>query len=200
MKKIYSLLTLFVVSMTCSFAQVLPNPGFEAWTHSTFPLYDDPNNWNTLNPTTGLVGVITCSKATAAAEHHAGAAAVKLVTKSVSGQIANGIVTTGTINTSTQTIGGGLPYTLRPDSIIGFYRYTPVSGDNGFVELQLLGSGGDTDTIGYARFMTPTTTVGSFMRFAVAINYRSAAAVAKDRKSTRLNSSHSDRSRMPSSA
>ena len=121
----------------------------------------------------------TCVKATAVADIHSGSAAVKLITKSVFGQTANGIVTTGTINTTTQTIGGGISYTLRPDSIVGFYKYTSVSSDNGFAEIQLLGAGGDTDTIGYVRFVTPSATVGSYVRFAKAIVYRSASPVVK---------------------
>jgi hypothetical protein len=179
MKKIYSLLFIFSIATAGLFAQATPNNGFEAWTHTTFPSYDTPNSWDNLNPSTSGLGVFTCIKATAAADIHSGAAAIKLITKSVFGQTANGIATTGTINTTSQTIGGGIPYTLRPDSIIGFYKYTSVSADNGFAEIQLLGSGGDTDTVGYVRFVTPSATVGSYTRFAKAIVYRSASPVAK---------------------
>lgn len=183
MKKIYVLFSLFILFSSASVAQVLPNAGFETWvnTPASFPApsYDDPTGWNDLNSTTAGLGQITVSKATATTEKHSGAAAVKLVTKSVFGQTVNGIVTTGTINTTSQTIGGGLSYSGRPDSIIGFYRYTPASTDNGFVELQLLGSGGDTDTVGYARFKTPASTVGTFTRFAKQISYRNANPVVK---------------------
>jgi len=178
MKKITALFTIALLAFTASFAQVLPNAGFETWTHNTFPSYDTPDGWNTLNPTTGLLGVITCYKA-ATLDIHGGTYALKLITKSVAGQTANGVATTGTINTTSQTIGGGVSYSSRPDSIVGFYKYTPVQNDNGFVELQLLGVGGDTDTIGYARFKTPNATVGAYTRFAKAITYRSANAVSK---------------------
>ncbi len=179
MKKIFTIISILSVSITGLFAQATPNNGFETWTHNTFPSYDTPNSWDNLNPSTGALGVYTCFKATAAADIHSGAAAVKLITKSVFGQIANGIVTTGSINTTTQTIGGGIPYTLRPDSIIGFYKYTSVSGDNGFAEIQLLGAGGDTDTIGYARFFTPSSTIGSYTRFSAHITYRSLNPIVK---------------------
>ncbi|MCX6296833.1 MAG: T9SS type A sorting domain-containing protein [Bacteroidetes bacterium] len=179
MKKIFTLIVSTFITSAGLFAQATPNAGFEAWTHNSFPSYDTPNSWDNLNPSTGTLGVYTCIKATAAADIHSGAAAIKLITKSVFGQTANGIATTGTINTTSQTIGGGIAYTLRPDSIVGFYKYTPVTGDNGFAEIQLLGAGGDTDTIGYARFTTPTTTVGSYTRFAKAIVYRNANPIAK---------------------
>lgn len=162
-----------------SFAQATPNAGFETWTHSSFPSYDTPNSWDNLNPSTGSLGVFTCIKATAAADIHSGSAAVKLITKTVFGQIANGIVTTGTINTTTQTIGGGVSYSGRPDSITGFFKYSSVSSDNGFVELQLLGAGGDTDTVGYVRFFTPSSSVGAYTRFAKAVVYRNANPVVK---------------------
>jgi Secretion system C-terminal sorting domain len=179
MKKIYLLVSIFSISIGGAFAQATPNAGFEAWTHSTFPSYDTPNNWDNLNPSTSLLSVYTCIQATAAADVHSGANAIKLITKSVFGQTANGIATTGTINTTTQTIGGGIPYTLRPDSMVGYYKYTPVTGDNGFAEISLLGAGGDTDTIGYVRFVTPTTTVGTYTRFSAPIVYRSTSPIVK---------------------
>ncbi|MCE3279913.1 MAG: hypothetical protein K0S44_2104 [Bacteroidetes bacterium] len=178
MKKIYSVVALAMASLGV-FAQATPNAGFETWTHNSFPSYDTPNSWDNLNPSTGSLGVYTCLKATAGADVHSGSAALKLITKSVFGQIANGIVTTGTINTTTQTIGGGISYSGRPDSITGFYKYTSVSGDNGFVELQLLGAGGDTDTVGYARFVTPSSSVGSYARFAKQVVYRNSNPVVK---------------------
>lgn len=183
MKKIYTSFSIFVISSTAILAQVLPNADFEAWTNTpaSFPAvaYDTPNGWNTLNSTTAGLGQITCYKATAAGEFHAGTAALKLITKSVFGQTANGVATTGTINTTSQTIGGGIAYTGRPDSIAGFYKYTSVTGDNGFIELQLLGAGGDTDTVGYARFITPASSVSAFTRFAKEVTYRNTNAVVK---------------------
>ncbi|MCW3103194.1 MAG: hypothetical protein JWO09_1634 [Bacteroidetes bacterium] len=178
MKKIYAVISMISISVA-AFAQATPNAGFETWTHNSFPSYDTPNSWDNLNPSTGSLGVFTCFKATAAADIHSGSAAVKLITKSVFGQTANGIVTTGTINTTTQTIGGGIAYTGRPDSIAGFYKYTSVSGDNGFVELQLLGAGGDTDTVGYVRFVTPSSSVGTYTRFSKAVVYRNSNPVVK---------------------
>jgi Secretion system C-terminal sorting domain/Putative carbohydrate metabolism domain len=180
MKRIYTLISLFLISAHSLFSQQTPNGGFESWTtvpaSPPAPAYDNPNSWNTLNSLTSGAGAITCYKVTAGADVHSGSAAIKLITRTVGGpggQVANGLLTTGTIHPSTSSVGGGVSYTLRPDSIIGWYKYAPAnSSDNGFFEIQLLGAGGDTDTIGYAKFKTPTTAVSSYTRFALKINYR----------------------------
>lgn len=181
MKKIFTIVSVFLISSVV--AQTTANGGFESWTTvpATFPApaYDECDNWNSLNSLTSALGVITCYKATAGADVHSGSSAIKLVTKQAGSQIANGLVTTGTVNVATSSVSGGVPYTLRPDSIIGWYKCAPMTGDSGFVEIQLLGSGGDTDTIGYAIFRTPGTNVTTYTRFAVKINYRNANPVVK---------------------
>lgn len=171
MKKIYVLLALLgSSSLLVAQNAATPNAGFEAWTHvSGFTAYDNPDNWSTLNSTTAPFGVITCYKATAGGEFHTGAAALKLITKNAVIQTANGIATTGTINTSNQTITGGIAFTARPDSIVGWYKCSPVSNDAGFVQFMLLD--GSSDTIGYAKFQAPSTPTATFTRFAVAISY-----------------------------
>ncbi|HNS11461.1 MAG TPA: PCMD domain-containing protein [Bacteroidia bacterium] len=167
MKKFTILLFSFITFITELQAQnPLPNASFENW--SNFGIYEDPDNWNTLNSSTAVLGVLTCLKATGA-DTHSGTNAIKLTTKNVIGQNANGIATTGTINTSTQTISGGIAYTGRPDSIAGWYKYTSVGGDNGFVAFVLLDA--SNDTIGFANFTTPAATVSNYTYFSMAINY-----------------------------
>jgi hypothetical protein len=176
MKKIITLLTFLSFSVSSFSQSVLPNPGFENWTQIGTRM--DPDNWNTLNPNTAIVGVLTCIKATGA-DVHSGNSAIKLVTKSVLGQNANGLATTGIITVSPPGISGGVAYTGRPDSIVGWYKYTSVGGDNGFVEFQLLGSSSTPDTIGYVRFLTPASNVTTYTRFSAPIVYRNNNPVAK---------------------
>ena len=182
MKKIATLLLALFTFSGISIAQnaATPNAGFENWTNTPGSVpYDDPNNWNSLNATTAplpFVGDVTCYKATAIGEFHLGAAAVKLITKNIAGNMVNGIVTTGTINTSAQTITGGIAFTSRPDSIVGWYISTIVGADSGFVQFLLTGTGGDTDTVGHAIFRAPSVSVSTFTRFAVAINYHNTNA------------------------
>ncbi len=163
--------------LSCNFLSAqnaaTPNAGFENWTHVTSSAsYDDANSWNDLNSTTAGLGAVTCYKATAAGDFHSGAAALKLVTKSVFGTIANGICTTGAINTSTQSLSGGIAFTMRPDSIVGWYKSTPAGADHGFVQLLLTGTS-DTDTIGYVKFNTPAAAVNVYTRFSAAMVYKS---------------------------
>jgi len=168
--------SILLLSLTLVKAQVnpaTPNNGFESWTHFTaHGGYDDPNNWQCLNPTTAILSTYTCYKDST--NPHTGKYDAHLITQSVFSVTAPGALTTGTINTSNQTISGGLPYTLRPDSIIGWYRYTSVAGDNGDCEFYLFGAT-HLDTIGEAFFMTPKSTVSAWTRFSLAITYRSSS-------------------------
>ena len=162
-----SIAALFAANVNAQNAAT-PNPSFENWT--VMGNHSDPDNWNTLNPNTSILGILTCTKATAAADVHTGTAAIKLTTKSVFGVTANGIATTATlITTPPYGVTGGLAYTQRPDSIVGWYKATPVNGDHGFVEFSLFDS--NNDTTGYVRFNFPAATVATYTRFSAAINY-----------------------------
>lgn len=150
-----------------------PNPGFENWTQQGN--YWNPDSWNNLNSSTWILGVFTCQRASAAADVHSGSYAIKLTTKSVFGITANGIASTATlITTPPYGITGGIPYTERPDSIVGWYKYTPANAnDSGFVQFALLGS--SNDTIGLVKFNTPNTPVTTYTRFSKEITYLSPA-------------------------
>jgi len=174
MKKI----TILILILSTSFLNAqtnpaTPNAGFESWTHHS--TYDDPNGWNDLNSSTSVFGIYTCIKDSTPADVHSGKNAVRLITMTYFGQLIPGTITTGTINTTSQTISGGLPYTLRPDSIIGWFKYTPASGDNGDIEFYLFDA--SSDTVGEAFFKTPTTTVSTYKRFSLPVTYRSSNAV-----------------------
>jgi len=173
MKHFTTLILIFSISLLQAQTNpATPNANFEHWTHvSAHGGYDDPNQWQCLNPTLETFGFTSCIKDST--NPFSGIAAARLITQNVIFQIAPAALTTGTINTGNQTINGGLPYTLRPDSIIGWYMYTSVGGDNGDCEFYLFGA--TRDTIGQAFFKTPTSTVGSWTRFAYPITYSSMA-------------------------
>jgi len=164
------LISAFFLTTVVYAQNALPNPGFENWT--TVSNYEDPDDWHTLNASTAFVGVLTAQKASGT-DAHSGNFAIHLTTKSVFGQTANGLATTGTIDVQNQTITGGLAYTLRPDSITGWFKCAPVNGDNGFVDFVLLDNA--NDTVGFADFTTPTTSVSAYTYFSVPITYRSGA-------------------------
>ncbi len=167
------MLTIFLAACSSKgFSQnaATPNPGFENWTQ--VGNHFDPNNWNTLNPSTSILGVFTCTRATGA-DVHSGTYAIKLITKSVFGIKANGIASTATlVTTPPYGVSGGIPYTQRPDSLVGWYKYAPASAaDSGFAELVLLGA--NNDTIGIGRFNTPNSGVTAYTRFSEPITYYS---------------------------
>lgn len=153
-----------------------PNANFETWTHiAANGGYDDPNGWNCLNPYTAPppLGVVTCFKDSTTAR--SGKYSMLLVTMTAFSQLIPGTATTGSINPTQQTIDGGIPYQLRPDSMIGWYQYSPVSGDNGDIEFYVFGAN-HKDTIGQAFFKTPTNNVAVWTRFSLPVKYSGSSA------------------------
>lgn len=183
MKNAVSLASIFLIYSLNIVAQNSSRYGFESWSMVAVvgaPSYNDiGNNWNSLNSLTAAIGTYTCLQATATADVHSGASAVQLITKKIGRVIANGLLTTGTVDQATSSVFGGRAYSLRPDSIVGWYKCTPLGGDSGFMQALLLGAGGDTDTIGYGIFRTPSTAVNTYTRFAQKIEYRSSEPVVK---------------------
>src|ERR1700722_7433830 len=109
MKKTITLFAALLISTAGLWAQATPNAGFETWTHVTgFFAYDTPNNWDCANSQSASVGVFGCVKST---KVHSGSFAVELITKSILSIMAPGVVTTGTLPTSsTGSITGGIAY------------------------------------------------------------------------------------------
>ena len=94
-------------------------------------------------------------------------------------QPAPALVTTGTINTTTQVIDGGIATSERPDSITGWMKYAPVNGDTGYMEL-ILFANNYQDTIGRAKFYT-TATLTEWTYFSKEVTYQSSDPVEASR-------------------
>lgn len=168
-------LTNLILSCAVLNAQQLPNPSFENWDILTdsSPHDDMATSWNTVNSsldafTAGALSP-TCYQSMDA---HSGSFSIYL--KSVSPPIpsfpvVNGIATSGSINTSTYAVEGGLSFTQRPDSLTGWFKCNPQTGDLSTIELVL--KDGSNDTIGWARFESPGTAVSSWTRFSVPVDY-----------------------------
>lgn len=180
MKKIFTLIASVIIISYSVNGQALPNAGFENWTHTAGSTpYDNPDNWNTLNSSTAFLSIITVTKST---DSHSGTYSLKGETKYIPfpfDQAAPALVTTGTINTTTQEINGGIAYTLRPDSVVGWMKYAPVNGDTGYIEVLLMNSGA-TDTIGRAKFSQPVA-ASSWFRFSAPFVYSSSNNVELSR-------------------
>ncbi|MCG3166922.1 MAG: hypothetical protein POELPBGB_02705 [Bacteroidia bacterium] len=177
MNKLFTLiLSGFIINFS-ALAQSLPNAGFENWTAGSG--YDNPNNWNTLNSSTSFLGIATVSKSTDA---HGGTYSLRGETKFIGApfnQPAPALVTTGTINVTTQAIEGGIATSERPDSITGWMKYAPVNTDTGYIEV-LLYANNYQDTIGRAKYYTPVA-LSSWTYFSAAIEYYSTNAVEASR-------------------
>ncbi len=159
-----------------SWAQQIPNAGFENWDNVSAGNQDKPTSWNTVNSSLGILGGTigqTCFQSTDA---RTGSYSIQL--KTIDPPIfptgnpdINGIASTGEVETTAPYgINGGITFTGTPDSLVGYYKYAPVSNDIGTVEMVL--SGANSDTIAHARFETPSTMINTYTRFSVPFVYR----------------------------
>jgi hypothetical protein len=169
---------LFVATVVLCFGfanaqNAIPNSGFESWTSQG--AYDDCSGWGTIDQpvSSGCFCKGTAVKTIIAGEFHGGTTAMKLKTISVFGQTAPGIAATGIINQTTQNVDGGVAYNLRPDSIVGWYRYAPTGTDTGSVEITLSKWNTNTnarDVVAHAKWKK-NTSVSTYSRFTQALTY-----------------------------
>ncbi len=168
---VFSFLTLLVSAQ-------LPNAGFENWSPTGFPSYQEPDNWGTLNSSTSILQIFTTERANQA-NSHSGNYAIKLSSRFISfaNQVAPGItVSNARINTTTQAVEGGFTYTQRPIALTGWYKGTPSANDSSSIELLLWKwIAGVRTTIGTATFYN-SANVGSYTQFIATITYTNAAA------------------------
>ena len=141
MKK-HLLIALFISFSIGSIAQQPENFSFEQWEMVGFEnQFDEPVDWSSLKTSEpdnlANVSPEVMFKTTDA---HTGSFAVRLINKSVFGIVANGIITNGRIladfnpdlgNTHTDPDDSqwNTPFTDRPDSLVGYYKYISVDGD-----------------------------------------------------------------------
>jgi len=154
---------------SAGFAQIT-NAGFETW--AVAGNCSSPNGWGTLNGSTAILGICTAQPYTSAP--HSGSNALLINTQFIGfpiNQTAPGIVTNGTINTTTQSVEGGQAFTERPTAFTGWYKASPVNGDTySFGALLINETTGDT--VGVAGF-EGTTTVNSWTEFTATVDYSS---------------------------
>lgn len=144
MNKIITLSLATIISSTSLVAQTqITNGGFENWGNVSPGNANEPTSWysNKSGSNTAQLGPQTCFKTTASV--HTGTACVSVTTESLNlgftTEIVNGNVTTGVVNAPTTTKSDGyigtvnystssddrrMAFTGRPDSIVGWYKYT----------------------------------------------------------------------------
>lgn len=154
-------------------AQQLPNGGFENWTPGFG--FEDPTSWASLNALS-IIGVpISVSKST---QSHSGSFSVKVETIAADLEMTGmpsptpGILFIGSLDILSQSVVVGMPFTAKPDSLVGWVKYSPVNGDTSGLVVQLTKWNATTmsqDMIGLGFHLAFAGS--AFSRFSVPIDY-----------------------------
>jgi hypothetical protein len=198
MKKTFTTILTLLISLF-SFAQTqITNAGFETWGGSGTSI--EPTSWNSNKTGTGLAasGPQTCFQETSGP--HSGSSCVRVETVYYILAVVNGNVTTGVVNAPSTNKSQGylsatgsdkIAFTGRPDSIVGWYKYTQATSGTGasaeqakvyavlhtgdYYDPAAPVSGNHTDLsankIGEALYVSPASNQGSWKRFTVPFNY-----------------------------
>ncbi len=202
MKHIYSTLfiTLFIIN---SNAQTqIENGGFETWDNLGQDT-EEPQQWSSLKTSTDDNNFLNLANQAPqvvwleASGVHSGNACLKMVVanyNALAGVAPNGIITNGRVFASTTPSDGyvftdvsssqwNTPCSDRPDSLIGWYKYAPQSGDKGKVEIlfhntsavgQLPSNGTTSHWVGNG-IVEFTSSQSSWKRFSFPINWLTSA-------------------------
>ncbi|MEL7531396.1 MAG: PCMD domain-containing protein [Bacteroidota bacterium] len=193
-----TLRTIAFFSLCCCLLSVkaqteVPNGGFENW-DNVGNNDEEPQSWSANKTGGGLAGLAPQTCFRESNNPYAGDYCVKVETDSYFGAVVNGAATTGRIEApNTNPANGYLrtirsdadfnsPFSGRPDSLVGYFRYQSENGDQAKVEVFLHGDydvenpdqGGSAPfMIATATFLTPSANVDSWTRFSVPFNYSS---------------------------
>ena len=159
MKKTFIFLLIAMAFTTHMYSQSIPNAGFENWVDA-----NNANNWNSVN----LLTIHSLQRTT---DKYSGTYAAKISTQSFLGQTIPGIASLGNIDIANQAVSGGVPFTSKPISLKGYFKYTPVGNDSMLIAVILTrNSGGVKDTIGGGIFSVKTA-VNNYTQFTLPIYY-----------------------------
>ncbi|HET6991346.1 MAG TPA: T9SS type A sorting domain-containing protein [Bacteroidia bacterium] len=169
MKRNLLFISAVVLFSTKIFSQTIPNSSFDNWT--SMGNYSDPDSWSTLNSVGDPLGVYTVTPGTPAQQ---GTYYLKIVSKTMGPGVLPGLATTGTINSSNQTISGGYPFTSRPANLTGKWEYMAMSGTDqgmiGVLTTKWNTSTNSRDTICATQYMLPGM-VMSWASFSIPLTY-----------------------------
>lgn len=164
MKKIFSIIGLVVLSQSV-FAQACPNGDFESWNSRTYSVPD--SGWYTSNPTSlSIADTLTVWSVTGFSGQALHLQTYIIGTDTIMSYITNsyGDPTSGI---------GGVPYTLQPTAITGYYRYNLPVNDSAmlFVEFK---SGGSIISVNKFMIRNSTGSLSTFTAFTFPITLTSA--------------------------
>lgn len=158
----------FALCTVAATAQVQPvNASFENWENISGTIgnnYNEPIDWNTGNQCSEILNQLAVTQSADAVD---GASSARLETLPAFGNIRiNGVVTTANMVCLANGGGqeGGTSFTTElPDSVVGYFKYTPANNDSAYCQLMFLANN-DADTISYTRYNF-TETVTQWTRF-----------------------------------
>lgn len=184
----YTLAAIFLIISLSMFSQIIENPGFENWETTTGP-NEEPTDWSSIQTGTpdNLAGVAP-QVMFKSSDSHSGDFSLRLKNTSVFGIIANGLATNGRalLNFDPQLANVHTDqsdskwYTVcetRPDSIVGYFKYSPVDADVTVIQALLHtgdGSMPDSDSLSWvalAKFTSPNTEITEWTRFSAPFEY-----------------------------
>ncbi|MBL7799180.1 MAG: PCMD domain-containing protein [Chitinophagales bacterium] len=196
MKQLFTTCLFFIAVHFTSAQTVIQNGGLENW-ENLGSATEEPLNWNSNktgdNNASSSFAPQTCFRDV---NPHSGTYCAKIVTGTaqIVGTVVNGSLTTGQIDAPTTNKQDGYIFTDstragkymyfsgRPDSFIGWYKFSPQGGDAARISAFLHDGKYATPDNGYlggtaqnkiaeAVFITPTTAVGTWTRFAIPFTY-----------------------------
>ena len=194
MKKFGTTLLIVILLTGIASAQYqLENSGFEQWDDILVSDEDtirEPVEWSSLktsdNPTLSALAPVVCKRSSDA---HSGEYSVELTSIEVFSIVANGVATNGRVHpdfnpevayifTDTLDDQWNTSLTARPDSIVGWFKYSPQGIDSLQVKIILhqgFGKQPDSDYtdnwIGVAEYKSPLNTEGEWIRFSAPFTY-----------------------------
>ncbi|MDA3910128.1 MAG: T9SS type A sorting domain-containing protein [Bacteroidales bacterium] len=177
MRNMIQAIVLLVLISQVSFAQILPNANFETWVSEGD--YEIPEGWETSNEATyeWPISLITAEKTDDA---YAGDWAVRLISKNILGIVSPGFITTARFEfevfSQSADLFGGTYFPYRPESINGYYKYTPAEPTDycvvGAFLLKYNEGSEIPDTIGFAEF-NGTEAISEYTPFTATFEYQS---------------------------
>lgn len=193
MNRLYKLTFFCSLFASLTFAQEqMQNPGFEVW-ENFGTATAEPENWSSLKTADALAS--QAPVVIERADGRQGGYSVRLENKLVLGLSANGLLTNGRVHadfdpelgyvyTNANDARWNTPFVSRPDSLVGWYKFAPVGGDKGKVEVYLHKTGNcripenesnPNQLVATARFDI-LAAQSQWTRFSVPFNYLSADA------------------------
>ena len=189
-KNIYLMIQVFLLFPLAFYGQQFENPGFENW-EDAGTVKDEPVDWNTIktcdDPYIAMAAPVTFDISTDA---HTGNYALKLFNVEVFGISATGAICNGRFHaefdlsktysyTDSSDARWHTPFTGRPDSLTGWFKYFPQGNDAAQFKAilhvdscKLPENGTLPNWVGMAVYKTPSgQTFDTWTRFSVPFEY-----------------------------